>query len=143
VAAHTRRFLGKQMRAFRGERSQVEFAEYLGEPQSSISTLEKAGPGTLTKALKIAKKLRVAVLFRFVDFDAFKALTEDQSDNALAPPPFDEARELALPTTIDANSVVSLFRFGESQEEELIQGTRPSVTGSGPPIHEFAATGGR
>lgn len=90
VAAHLRRFLGKQMRALRGDRTQVEFAAFLGEPQSSVSTLEKAGPATISKALKIAKKLDRALLVRFVDFDTFAALTDDQSDAALHPRAFGE-----------------------------------------------------
>lgn len=90
VAAHLRRFLGKQMRALRGERTQVEFAAFLGEPQSSVSTLEKVGPGTISKALDYAKKLDRALLVRFVDFDTFAALTEDQSDDALKPRAYDE-----------------------------------------------------
>jgi hypothetical protein len=105
VAAHLRRFLGKQMRALRGDRTQVEFAAFLGEPQSSISTLEKVGPGTISKALDIAKKTDRALIMRFVDYDTFAALTDDQSVEALNPPAYEERPAAPEAQKVEAHQI--------------------------------------
>jgi hypothetical protein len=88
VRTHTRQFLAAQIRAFRGERSQTEFAKVLGVSQSVVSErLEDPNYGkwNLQTLFDTAAKLNVAVFIRFVDFETFLELTSDDSDEALSP----------------------------------------------------------
>src|SRR2546429_9880473 len=73
VASHTRRFLARQMRKFRGEKSQSEFGELIDKRQTVVSRLEdpKYGKWTLQTLFDIAAKLNVAVIVRFVDIPTF------------------------------------------------------------------------
>jgi hypothetical protein len=51
VASHTRRFLARQMRKFRGEKSQAEFGGMIDKRQTVVSRLEDANsrsPRSLT-----------------------------------------------------------------------------------------------
>jgi DNA repair exonuclease SbcCD nuclease subunit len=93
VAAHTRQILAKQMREFRGDLSQTEFAEEMGKRQTVISRLENPSyvGWTLSTMFEIARKQNVAVFVRFVDFPTFLRLSEDMSENALHPRAYDEA----------------------------------------------------
>lgn len=94
VASHTKQFLARQIRAFRGDLSQSEFGRVIGQPQSVISQrLENPNYGkwTLQTLFDIAQKLDKAVVVRFVDFPAFLEITNDFSENAINPPSFDSA----------------------------------------------------
>jgi hypothetical protein len=93
VAAHTRGVLARQMRNFRGERSQAEYGAIIGKRQTVVSRLESPAYGswTLRTMLQIARKENVAVLVRFVDFPTFLSFTDDMSDEALFPQAYDEA----------------------------------------------------
>src|SRR5216684_4400995 len=73
IASHTRRFLARQMRKFRGEMSQSEFGEIIGKRQTVVSRLEdpKYGKWTLQTLFEVGSKLDVAVIVRFVDFSTF------------------------------------------------------------------------
>jgi hypothetical protein len=87
VASHTRRFLARQMRRFRGEKSQSEFGILLGKQQTVVSRLEDASYGkwTLQTLFDVAQKLDVAVIVRFVDHKTFLRFTENMADDATAP----------------------------------------------------------
>ena len=64
VQSHTKQFLARQMRAFRGERSQEEFAKILGVSQSMISGRfenPNYGKWSLTTLFDTAAKQNVAV----------------------------------------------------------------------------------
>jgi hypothetical protein len=64
VASHTRRFLARQMRKFRGEMSQSEFGDLIGKQQTIVSRLENPNYSgwTLSTLFEIASKLNIAVL---------------------------------------------------------------------------------
>jgi hypothetical protein len=91
VASHTRRFLARQMRKFRGEKSQAEFGEMIDKRQTVVSRLEDANYGkwTLQTLFEVASKLDIAVIVRFVDFSTFLKLTSDMSDEVSRPPAYD------------------------------------------------------
>src|SRR5438045_2363080 len=78
VAAHTRGVLARQMRNFRGDRSQAEYGAEIGKRQTVVSRLESPAYGswTLRTMLQIARKENVAVLVRFVDFPTFLSVTD-------------------------------------------------------------------
>jgi transcriptional regulator with XRE-family HTH domain len=90
VAAHSREVLAKQMREFRGEMSQTEFAEKIGKKQTVVSRLENPSyvGWSLSTMFEIANRLDVAVFVRFVDFPTFLKLSEDMSADALHPHPY-------------------------------------------------------
>jgi hypothetical protein len=92
VAAHTRGVLARQMRNFRGELSQADFAAKIGKQKTVIARLENSAYGgwSLRTMLEIARKRDVAVFVRFVDFPTFLKYTDDISDNALRPLPYDQ-----------------------------------------------------
>jgi hypothetical protein len=92
VAAHTRSVLARQMRNFRGELTQTEFGAQIGKRQTVISRLESSAYGGwgLRTMLEIARKQNVALFCRFVDLPTFLKYTNDLSDNALRPQPYDE-----------------------------------------------------
>src|SRR5271169_4970406 len=91
VAAHTRGVLARQMRNFRGNLSQAEFAEKLGKQKTVVGRLENPAYGgwSLRTMLEIARKEAVAVLVRFVDFPTFLKYSGDISDRALHPKSYD------------------------------------------------------
>ena len=93
VASHTRRVLAQQMRNFRGELSQSQFAELIGKRQTVISRLENPSYGAwqLRTMFEIAQKLNVAVFARFVDFPTFLKYSDDMSEWVLYPAPYDQA----------------------------------------------------
>lgn len=96
VAAQARRFLARQIRKFRGEKSQEEFGELLGKSQTIVSRLEdpKYGRMTLETLLELASKLDVALFVRFVDFPTFIKYTEDVSEIAARPNSYYDTREV-------------------------------------------------
>lgn len=92
VGSHTRQVLARQMREFRGDRPQTEFGELLGKKQTVVSRLEDPSYSgwSLRTILEVASKLNVAVFVRFVDFPTFLKYTEDLSEAALRPEPYNE-----------------------------------------------------
>lgn len=98
VAAHTRQVLAKQMREFRGDMPQTEFADHIGKRQTVVSRLENPNyvGWTLSTMFEIANKLDVAVLVRFADFPTFLRVTEDMSEQALHPRAYDQVDVDAL-----------------------------------------------
>jgi hypothetical protein len=98
IASHTRRFLARQMRKFRGEKSQTEFGDLIGKRQTVVSRLEDPNYGkwTLQTLFDVAEKLNIAVLVRFVDIPTFLKLSEDLSENASKPQPYDDTKAAAI-----------------------------------------------
>ena len=92
VAAHNRQVLAKQMREFRGEKSQTDFAQKIDKRQTIVSRLENPNYSgwTLGTLFEIASKLDVAVFVRFVDFPTFLKYTGNQSESALHPAQYDQ-----------------------------------------------------
>jgi len=90
IASHTRRFLARQMRKFRGNKSQSEFGDLIGRRQTVVSRLEdpKYGKWTLQTLFAVARKLDVAVVVGFVDFPTFLRFTEHISEHASDPKEF-------------------------------------------------------
>jgi hypothetical protein len=93
VAAHTRGVLARQMRNFRGNLSQADFAEEIGKQKTMIARLENSAYGgwSLRTMLEIARNRGVAIFCRFVDFPTFLKLTNDFSDEALYPVSYDQS----------------------------------------------------
>jgi hypothetical protein len=93
MAHHLRAFLADQIRALRGDLSQREFGLLIDKPQSVVSRLEgeNYGKHTLQTLLDIATKLDIGLLVRFVDFATFLRTTNDLSEEALHPSPYDAA----------------------------------------------------
>lgn len=96
VASHNRGVLAQQMRNFRGDLSQADYAEKLGKQKTVIGRLENPSytGWSLRTMLEVARKENVAVLVRFVDFPTFVGFTGDLSESALRPAPYD-------PTAVD------------------------------------------
>jgi hypothetical protein len=92
VASHTRQMLARQMRKFRGEMSQAEFANILGKRQTIVARLENSSyiGWTLRTLFEVAKAVKVAVFVRFVDFPTFLKYTDDMSDGAMRPKEYDQ-----------------------------------------------------
>jgi len=126
VVSHTRRFLARQMRKFRGDKSQTEFGELIGKQQTVVSRLEDSAYGkwALQTLFDVADKLDVAVIVRFVDHAAFLRFTDNMSDEATIPGPYDRATldEMAEPP-INQNLI---DRINRSQSFEFQPPTRPT-----------------
>jgi hypothetical protein len=92
VASHTRGVLAQQMRNFRGDLSQAEYADKIGKQKTVIGRLQNPGYAgwSLRTMLEIAGKENVAVLVRFVDFPTFLGFTDDLSDESLHPRAYDQ-----------------------------------------------------
>jgi hypothetical protein len=92
VAAHTRGVLARQMRNFRGQLSQADFAAKIGKQKTVVGRLESPAYGgwSLRTMLEIAGQEDVAVLVRFVDFSTFLGFTDDMSDESLHPHAYDQ-----------------------------------------------------
>jgi hypothetical protein len=80
-------FLAAQIRALRGEKTQAEFGDLIGKPQSVVARLEKESYGkvNLQTLIDIASRLDIALIIRFVNFPTFLEWTKDYSPSALAP----------------------------------------------------------
>jgi hypothetical protein len=129
VASHTRRFLARQMRKFRGDKSQTEFGDSIGKQQTVVSRLEDSAYGkwTLQTLFDVAAKLDVAVIVRFVDHATFLRFTENMSDEATVPSAYNQA---TLDEMLKPQINQSLIdRINRSQSFEFQPPTRPS-----PPI---------
>jgi hypothetical protein len=83
-------FLAAQIRALRGNKTQAQFGERIGKPQSVVARLERESYGkvNLQTLIDIATKLDNALVIRFVTFPTFLEWTKDYSPSALAPESF-------------------------------------------------------
>ena len=121
VASHTRRFLARQMRKFRGEQSQSDFGETIGKPQTIVSRLEDQGygPKTLQTMFETAAKLNVAVIARFVDFPTFLKLTDDMSDEAFLPQSYSEQelRRMVEPAAPQSQAAAAFAQVLKGQHQ--------------------------
>jgi hypothetical protein len=139
VFTHTRHFLSRQMRAFRGQQSQVDFGKILDKPQSVVSRLEDPNYGkwTLQTLFDIARKLDVAIIVRFVDFSTFTEFTSNMDETAASPKKYDQAEmdELAsgaepqlgalsafirrVDTAADQNTAIVALRQADRPQQRL------------------------
>jgi hypothetical protein len=99
-------FLAAQIRALRGDRTQTEFGELIGKPQSVVARLERESYGkeNLQTLIDIATKLDIALIVRFVNFSTFLEWTKDYSQEALAPQSYGGVAQamVALPSQREA-----------------------------------------
>jgi hypothetical protein len=133
VASHTRRFLARQMRKFRGDKSQTEFGDLIDKQQTVVSRLEDSGYGkwTLQTLFEVAEKLDVAVIVRFVDHATFLRFTENMTDEATVPSPYSQD---ALDKMLKPQLNQSLIdRVNRSQSFEFQPPPRPSAPPENPP----------
>jgi Phage derived protein Gp49-like (DUF891) len=98
VSTQLRTWLADQVRALRGDLTQTEFGKLIGKPQTVISRLEDPDYGKLTleTLLDVASKLDIALLVRFVDHVTFLVATNDFSESALRPAPYNQQAINAL-----------------------------------------------
>jgi hypothetical protein len=138
VASHTRGVLARQMRNFRGQLSQAEYASKIGKQKTVVARLENPAYGgwSVRTMLDIARKENVATLIRFVDFPTFLSFTDDMSDEVLLPQPYDqveidrlvEDRERGI-SYFEAESVKPSGNWTvlTIQKPFIIMGTAPNV----------------
>ena len=114
--------LASQIRALRGSRTQAKFGRDIGMPQSVVSRLEDENYGnvSLNTLIGIAQKLDIALVMQFVDYPTFLAFTDDQSERAMSPEPF------------DASAVDAFVQNGADHRftGRVVQENQPSARGS-------------
>jgi hypothetical protein len=123
LGSHIRQFLARQIREMRGEMSQKDFGDKIGKPQNVVSRLEDASYGkwTLSTLLEIANKLDRALIVRFVDYSTFLNFTDDQSDAAANPEPYDYIKttsfawDVAHDQLVKNSSSILFFEMPKSQ----------------------------
>jgi transcriptional regulator with XRE-family HTH domain len=113
VVAHTRRFLARQMRKFRGGRSQAAFAEVLGKQPTQVQRLEDPtyGKHTLQTLFEVAGKLDLAVFVRLVDHRTFLRLSADLSEDAFEPLPYEDNEKRAAEQMAKGDAARALDNF--------------------------------
>ncbi len=129
VSSHLRIFLTNQIRALRGEMSQAEFGKFIQKPQSVVSRLEDPHYGKLTlqTLLDIANKLDVALLVRFTDYPTFLNFTDDFSDDAINPSPYDQTSVDLLAS--DYTTGFQIFRTDATQSTQMTTESRSERIG--------------
>jgi transcriptional regulator with XRE-family HTH domain len=99
-------FLAAQIRALRGERTQTQFGDLIGKPQSVVARLERESYGkvSLQTLIDIAQQLDIALIVRFVNHSTFLEWTKDYSQEALAPQAYSSVAQaaMALPSQREA-----------------------------------------
>jgi hypothetical protein len=85
-------FLAAQIRALRGDMTQMEFGKLIGKPQSVVARLEREtyGKVSLQTLIDIALKLDIGLMVRFVSFPTFLKWTDDNKE--LAPESYNKAQ---------------------------------------------------
>jgi hypothetical protein len=156
IAAHTRGVLARQMRNFRGQLSQADYAAKIGKQKTVVSRLENPAYSgwSLRTMLEIAREENVAVLVRFVDFPTFLGFTDDISDESLHPHAYDQAEidrfaayqagqisyyDIRLP--LDINRATSMTGIGAVGGGTLTTGTTTLPLGAGVPLLPFQGAG--
>ena len=119
VESHTRRFLARQMREFRGDKLKNEFATIIDKKPTIVSRLEDPSYSgwTLRTLFEIARKLDVAVIVRFVGFRDFVLFTDKMDKDAIRPPSFDAA---ALDTPLPTVETIARAMYRHRLEEQHI-----------------------
>ena len=144
-------FLAAQIRALRGDMSQAEFGKLIDKPQSVVSRLEKQSYGkvNLQTLIDIANKLDIALVVRFVSFPTFLRSTEDFSEAAILPEPYQPTQMTALvapqPTRNDAvQAAINATRLQQRQVSTANTAAAQSIgwlstsTGTPPPSSKRA-----
>lgn len=145
VSSQLRTWLADQVRALRGGMSQKEFGQLIGKPQTVVSRLEDPDYGRLTieTLLDVASKLDIALLVRFVDHPTFLVATNDFSDTALRPAPYNQqtinnvAFYYTVPYTTFTNSLAVNQQVGHASSphhgsmQPISMGVTSGVAASG------------
>ena len=133
VASHTRQFLARQVRALRGDLSQMQFAAVIGKRQTVVSRLEDPNYGkwTLQTLLDVARRLDVAVLVRLVDFPTFIRATKDMSAKAASPQSYDQ-RSIEMAASEDqgirrGSALTAFFELGKRKTQAVPDGSAANV----------------
>lgn len=108
LESHIRMFLANQIRAMRGDESQEEFGDEIHKPQSVVCRLENIETAkSIPSLLEIANAKGVALLVKFVDFATYLQLTNEFSDETLAPKSYDskDIESLIRPSTMQILSI--------------------------------------
>jgi transcriptional regulator with XRE-family HTH domain len=136
IGRQLRLFLAEQIRALRGNRSQKEFGDAISKPQSVVSRLEKQADKNVSiqTLIDIAERLDIAVVIRFVDFPTFLRYTADYSENAVAPPSYDQN---AIDKFIDA---LTMF-VSAPIISQAIEPSEPARESLSPPLPTDAIVG--
>ena len=116
------------MRKFRGDLSQIEFAEryFFCKQQTIVSRLENPNYSgwTLSTLLEIANKLNVGVIVRFVDFSSFLKDTEDFVPSAKHPASYDKQQvdDFARSEAVQERFIEDIVKRPENLENALSEG---------------------
>lgn len=136
VVAHARRFLARQMRKFRGDRSQAAFAEVVGKQPTQVQRLEDPnGKHTLQTLFDVAGRLDVALFIRFVDHRTFLKLSEDFSEEAFEPLPYEENESRVAQQESNGQAARALDEFlkGALDQRGPAHSVPPPTKGQGVP----------
>ncbi len=97
----------------------------LGMTQSVVSRLEDENYGKLNAQtlIDIAKRLHLGLVIKFVDFPTFLKLTDDMSERALRPDPFDEQ---SLNKLIDTRADASPMTTTDAVPAETVETIKPA-----------------
>jgi hypothetical protein len=117
-------FLAAQIRALRGDRTQVQFGVLIGKPQSVVARLERESYGkvNLQTLIDIATQLDIALIVRFVSFPTFLNWTNDYSTSALAPDSYAKAD-----TQASSPEFVSALQGEELSSNSMMHDLSPLV----------------
>lgn len=139
IASRVRLAIASQIRALREQFSgtQAEFSEKIGKPQSVVSRLENPDYGRMSvqTLTDIAEELDIALVVKFVSYDRFFTLLDDNqiSPEALRVEPFADTVKLHEHIKTSSN-VVSLGLM-----EKIYNGS-DSIQSMRPPDHRTKET---
>lgn len=124
IESFSRQMTARQMRGFRGGRTQEEFGEVLDKSQTQVARFEDPTYGWQTRTVfEVARKMNVAALVCFLSVEDFLWFQEKMSERLLAPKSYSAA-------TVEA----ALSDRARSDEVELGEGSvtapRPIATQS-------------
>jgi hypothetical protein len=92
VESFNRQLVARQMRGFRGDMTQTEYAPTIDKTQTQVARFEDPTYGWQTRTVfEIARKQNVAAIICFVDFETFLRFEGNMSEDMVAPRPYDKA----------------------------------------------------
>lgn len=101
VESFSRQLLARQMRGFRGDKTQAEYGATIDKSQTQVARFEDPTYGWQTRTVfEIARKQNVAAIVCFVDFETFLRFEKSMSEAILVPSPY------------DANEIESAVKMG-------------------------------
>lgn len=91
VESFSRQLLARQMRGFRGEKTQADYGKEIDKNQTQVARFEDPTYGWQTRTVfEIARRQNVAALICFVDFETFLRFEKVVSEDILTPKPYDQ-----------------------------------------------------